>query len=360
VPIQGFVRLRKHQFGRQADFGTKVPATRAYPLSGTPSVELNWTDPDADQGSRDPVAPPYRGAPDLTADLTDNSLAYNNLPIIMAAFFGGDEVPTGGGTAQTWTHLPASLTAEQPDPFTYEFGDDVLTDWYQFGDCILESWEITGPEGLGVLTASQTWRLGSVSSTGSTDSPVTGTVPTPALSVDPTAVLVYLKDMSLYIADDPDDLFAPGSKVSDALHTFVMRGTQEIDQKRFANGTQTFDISAYGPGTRGLEFEGTYAKTADTVGLLSESDKWLSDQAVNRYIGLDFVCTVLAESPSTFYSWRVIMPARYYTREEGDIGGNTTVILNAHAFYDPTDFEGVFSSVVVNTLTEAVLGEAGS
>jgi hypothetical protein len=31
-PIQGFVRLRKHQFGRQGVFGTKVAATRAYPF----------------------------------------------------------------------------------------------------------------------------------------------------------------------------------------------------------------------------------------------------------------------------------------------------------------------------------------
>lgn len=360
MPIQGFVRLRKHQFGRQPAFGTVVPATRAYPFSGTPSVELNWTDPDSDQGSRDPVAPPRREAPDLTAGLNFDQLSYNDLTLIMAAFFGGNEVPVGGGTAKTWTHFPPSATVEQPDPFTYEFGDDVLTDWYQFKDAILESFEITGPEGLGALQATADWRLGGVASTGSTDSPVDGTVPTPDLAVETTAALLYLKDMSIYIADDPDDLFAEPSKVSDALHTMVLRGTQEMDQKRFANGTQSFDVSAYGPGTRGLEFEGTYAKTADTVGLLSESDKWMSDISVNRYIGLQFISTVLAESPSTYYGWDVVMPARYYTRTEGEIGGNTTIVLNAHAFYDPDDFEGVFSSVLVNTLTEAELGEAGS
>ena len=58
MPVfQGFVRLRKHLFGRQPDFGTAVPATRAYPFSGVPSVVLNRTDPDVSTGSLDPVAP---------------------------------------------------------------------------------------------------------------------------------------------------------------------------------------------------------------------------------------------------------------------------------------------------------------
>ena len=68
MPIAGFVRLRKHQFGRQPSFNTKVAATRAYPFSGVPTVDLTWTDPEIDVGSRDLVAAPYRGAPDITAD----------------------------------------------------------------------------------------------------------------------------------------------------------------------------------------------------------------------------------------------------------------------------------------------------
>ena len=67
MPIQGLVRLRKHQFGRQLLPGTNVAATRAYPFSGVPEHELNWTDPEIDAGSRDITAPPFRDAPDLTA-----------------------------------------------------------------------------------------------------------------------------------------------------------------------------------------------------------------------------------------------------------------------------------------------------
>ena len=67
MPIQGFVRLRGHQWSRQAVFGTKVAATRRYPESGLPDVDLGWTDQEVDVGSRDPVAPPYRGPSELTS-----------------------------------------------------------------------------------------------------------------------------------------------------------------------------------------------------------------------------------------------------------------------------------------------------
>ena len=354
MPIQGFTRLRKHQFARQPSFGNKVPATRAYPKTGTPTADLAWTDPEVDAGSRDPVAPPYRGPSDLTADLSDNSLHYNDIPLLMCAFFGGEVVPTGGGTAKTWLHEAASITVDDPDPVTYEFGDDVLTDWFQFGDGILESVEFTGPEGLGPITTSESWRFGSVSSTGSTDSPVEGTVPTPGLSVATDDAIVYLKDMAIYIASDPDNLAS--FQITDALHTFVLRLNQEIDQKRFANGDQSFDIDAYGPGARAIELECTWAKTSQTVGTGSEADHWLSDEAVNRFVQLKFISTVLAQTPSTYYAWTITMPMRYYTREEGEIGGNTTVVLTGHAFYDPDDFEGVFTSELVGTITEAEVG----
>lgn len=354
MPIQGFTRLRKHQLARQPSFSNKVAATRAYPWSGTPSVDLSWTDPDADVGSRDPVAPPYRGAPELTADLTDNSLHYNDVVAMMCAFFGGEEVPVGAGTAKTWTHNAASLTVDDPDPFTYEFGDDVLEDWFQLGGGILESVEFTGPEGLGPLTASMSWRFASAASTGSTDSPVEGTVPTPGLNVATDDAIVYLKDMAIYIADDVASLAA--NRIADALHTFVLRLSQEMDQKRFANGDQSFDIDAYGPGARNIELECTWAKTDQTVGTGSEADDWFSDEAVNRFVQLVFISKVLAQSPSTYYGWTITMPMRYYTREEGEIGGNTTVVLNGHAFYDPDDFEGVFESVLITTIDEATVG----
>jgi hypothetical protein len=184
-------------------------------------------------------------------------------------------------------------------------------------------------------------------------------VPTAGLNVDTSAILVYLKDGAIYISSSEAGLVT--DKVSDALHSFTLRLTQEVDQKRFANGTQSFDVQAYGPGKRGIELECTFAKTADIVGVGSESDSWMSDDSVNRYVRLYFEATALAEDgPPVPYSWDISMPMRYYTRTEGEIGGNTTVVLTGHAFFDDDDFDGVFKSVAVNTLDEAGLGLIGS
>lgn len=358
MPVQGLVRLRKHQFGRQAVFGTEVAATRAYPVKGVPEVELNWTDPDIDEGSLDPVSPPHREKPDLTAPLNFPQLGYNDIPLIMSGFFGGQVVPTGGGTAKTWTHQPASETVDEFDPFIYEFGDDVLTDWYQLRDGIIESFEITVPTGLSVCTADVTWRFGHVASTGSTDAPVVGTVPTPALDLDTESTLLYGKDLGIYIADSVAGLAA--GQIMDAFHSGVIRGSGDIDEKLYANATQEFDTSAYARATRMIEFEYRFAKTADTVGTGSESDDWMSDESVTRYMQWIFTSKVLAQSPSTFYKWTITAPARYYTRTEEDEGGNSVIVLTGHAFFDPEDANYVFKSVLINTLTEAELGLAGS
>src|SRR4026207_1370928 len=103
MPVAGLVRLRKHQFGRQSAFGTKVAAKRAYAFKGVPDNNLNWTDPDADAGAGVGPTPPPRAAPARPAPLTIPSLEYNPLPLILAGFFGGNETPAGAGTAKTWS-----------------------------------------------------------------------------------------------------------------------------------------------------------------------------------------------------------------------------------------------------------------
>jgi hypothetical protein len=358
MPIQGFTRFRKHQFGRQAAFATPVAATRAYPFKGTPTPNLNWTDPDIDVGSLDPEAPPYRVAPDLTAALTDPSLKYNNIPLLMSAIFGGAVDPTGAGAAKTWTHKPASTTPDDVDVYSYEFGDDVTSDWFQFGDGHLESLEITGPDGLGPLSTSMGWRFGSIFSSGSTDSPDVPAVPTAGLNVSQDDAIVYLKDIGIYIADTVAGLAA--AQITDALHSYVLRVNQPWDEKRFANGDQTFDISALGRGARGIELGCTWAKTTDTVGIGSQSDRWLSDGVHNEYVRLVATSTVLIPTTATPYSWQVTMPARIYTRTEGEVGGNSVVVLTAHAYDEPTTFQGVFESVVVCDVDETDLGHMPS
>ena len=165
MPVQGFVRLRKHQFGRQSAWGNAEPATRAYPFSGVPSVNLNWTDPEGDFGSLFPIAAPHREAPDITASLNAPVVNYNDLPLMLAGVFGGDERPTGSGTSQMWAWTPAALTADDFDLFTYEFGDDVTTDWYQLTEGIITQLTFNGPDNLGPVSASMNWLFAQVAST---------------------------------------------------------------------------------------------------------------------------------------------------------------------------------------------------
>lgn len=352
MPIQGQTRLRRHQFGRQQAFGNAVPADRAYPFSGVPDVNLNWTDPEGDFGSLDPIAPPTRGAPEITAPLTAPVVNYNDLPLPLCGFFGGEVSPTGGGTAKTWVHTPASETADPFDHFTYEFGDDVTTDWFQLRDGIVTEVEFSA-ENQGALSSSMSWLFAHAASTGSTDSPVEGAVPT-SLAVDPNAVAVYLKDLSLFIDSLPGDIGE--TQILDALHSFRLRMSQEVDQKRFANGAQAFETHGYGRGARSIELEMTLAKTADTVGTGSESDAWMSDTAVNRFVRLAFESTEFAQtagSPDIPYSWVIDLPLRYYTRGDGEVGGNSVVVLTGHAFFEPVTLDFVAESTVVNTLTAA-------
>jgi hypothetical protein len=349
-PVQGFTRFRRHQFGRQAAFGTAIAAKRAYAFTGVPAYGEPWVDVEVDTGSIDPVVAPTRGPNDLTASLTDPALRYNNIPLMLSAFFGGGVVATGG-PAYTRLYDPASTTVDPLDAFVYEFGDDVLTDWMQMRDGMLESVEFTAPEGKGALTASMSWRFGAMFGSGFTDFPDSPVVPT-ALAVDPNEPIVYGKDLALYIASDPYDLTYSGALISDALHTFTLRLTKQYDAKRWLNGSQSFDVDAWAVTGRTIELECSFAKTTDTVGIGSESDAWYSEQAVDRYIRLYAESTIDADT-GVPNSWDQSFPLRYRTRTEGESGGNSLVVLTGQAFYAADHNIGTYSSEVVNTLADA-------
>ena len=322
----GLVKLRAHQFARQAAFATPLAAKRRYPFTGVPDIDLGWTDPEIDGGSLDPIAAPYREAENLTASLSAPAVYYNDLPLMLSAVFGDEVTPAGAGTGKTWTHQPASLTADNLDLYTYEFGDDLdgtggkPNDWFAFGDGLLESLTITAPEGLGALSAEMGWRFGMVRYEGATESALqpSPAVPTAALSVDSAGTPVYLGNCILSIDSAHGDIGT--TPITDALHSFVLAITPELDVKRLANGNG-FDVSGYGRGPRQIELRLQFAKTADTVGVGSESDAWFSETAINRFVQLEFTSTAVAEtgSPDVPYSWQIRMPLRYYTREDGAV-----------------------------------------
>jgi hypothetical protein len=348
VAIPGLVALRRHLFGRQEAIGVPYTAARAYPFSGTPDSNLNWTDPEGDFGSIDPIAPPTRGLPDLTANLTDNAVAYNNLPLMLASILGGDVEPTGGGASKTWVFTPLSLTVDDIDVFSYQFLDDVEDDAFLLFDGLTESVTFTFPRGLGVVTASMNWRFGSVRYNGATEATLQPeiTVPTPGLTVSTTDIPVMLGDAKLYIDTTPANIGT--TQISDAMYGGQLIISRELDSKRFVNGTG-FDIAGYSSGKRSIELQLDFAKTEDIVGVGSESDAWFSETAVNRHVQLEFTSTVEA-SAGVPYSWAINMPLRYYTRAEDAEGGNSVVQLTGHQFYQATSLSYAFSSTVINTL----------
>jgi hypothetical protein len=348
VAIPGLIALRRHLFGRQEDFGIANTAARAYPFSGVPDVNLNWTDVEGDFGSVDPIAPPYRGAADLTANLTDNAVAYDDLPLMLASILGDDVEPTGGGAAKTWTFQPASLTQDDIDVFSYEFGDDVEEDWFHLFDGLTESITFTFPRGLGPVTASMNWRFGSARYAGASEAALQPdfSIPTAGLTVDSAAIPVYLGDAKLYINDSAGTL--GNTQISDALYGGTLTISRELDQKRFVNGTG-FDLSGYSSGKRNIEFQMDFAKTGDIVGSGSESDAWFSATAVDRFVRLAFTSTSIITGV-TPYSWEIDMPLRYYTRADDAEGGNSVVSLTGHQFYQSATLGYAFKSVVVNKL----------
>jgi len=359
MPIVGLTRNRRHLFGRQTDFGTPVAAVRAYPFSGTPDIDEQWTDPEGDFGSIDPVAAPYRGVGEYGANLSLNPLNYNDLSLLLCGFFGGAVAGAGSpDVTRTWT--PLSLSADPFDVFSYEFGDDAdgsdsdsPNDWFQTADGILSSFTIDSPEtGAGVLTAQAQWMFGTFAYAGSTDNPPSVAIPSIIDVPDTNPTQIYLKDGSIFIDSDPSDI--GGTQLTDSLHKFTLRATQEIDKKYFVNGTQSFAAQGYGHGKRGIEIDLIYAKTPDTVGVGSESDAWSANAAVDRYLTVSFE-SLVEIAPATPYIWSFSMPMRYFTRTEGAIGGNSTVQLTGHAFYEPDTLAYAFTSTLVNTLADADL-----
>lgn len=358
MPVLGLVRLRRHLFARQSGFGSPAPAVRAYPLSSVPVPNLNWTVQEADTGALYPVVPRYKGAPDLNFTLNHNALCYNDLPLMFSAFFGGGITPTGAGTAKTWDWTPDAFGGDDFDPYSYEFGDDAdgtsgkPNDWQQYLDGMLTSLTIDSPEtGGGVMTAALGFKFGDLKYAGSTDIAPASTIPSITDRPDTHPTPVYLKDTSVFMDSDASGIGS--TQLSSAVHKFNLALTQEVDEKRYADGTQSFAVEEYGHGPVQVNLALTYAKTADTVGVGSESDAWSSDVAVDRFIRISTESLIEAETGIP-YSWEFSMPMRYFQREEGNIGNNAVVILTAEAFLDSI-LNFPFQTTVVNTLAAADL-----
>jgi hypothetical protein len=349
VVIQGFVKNRKRQWGHQGSnvslIHTAVAATRVLPWRGVPTINPNWTFEDVDDGTLIGVQAPSQRRWDITSPPA-GPLAYDDIPDLLNPSLHGGVTPTGGGAAKTWTYEPDyEVPANTPlGMVTEQYGDDVLTDWAQLIGGVFETVEISGEVGAGPVQISSTMRFAKANGTGYTDHPVSGTVPTTPLTLDDTPAWVYADDLELFLDNAAAGI--GGTKIENALHTFNLRITNEFDLKSFANGSNTrFQIQGYGRGPVSIELVAQYAKTSQTVGLLSEADKWLLNAPTKRFAEMRFTSPEIITG-TTPYSWVNRLAGFYSVRDDGEIGNNTTLTLTLQAKLDATLGYGIWSRVV--------------
>jgi len=326
----GLVRLRANQIGVQSAFGTAVPATRRVPWRGLVTYDPSRTDPGVDAGSIDPVLKPVGGAPVIELAAT-GPLIYNDLPYRLNAGLKGGVTPTGGGATKTWTYTLASLTADPFQYFTVESGDDQsATDGIQAYGGVIDSFSETMGEDLGVIEFSDTWVFGAAN---------LATDRTGALSVDTSPTFVMGDETFITIDSAAGSIGA--TPVSDALHAATLTISNNLDRKRFANGSNSRrKLAGYGRGARVIELVLTFAKTTATM---AEENTLDDDPVPNRYIQLT------TNSITSPYVYQRGGAFRLFSVADGEIGGNATKVFTYRAYYDST-LTYAYKAVVINTL----------
>lgn len=334
MAIQGLVRLRTNQMGKQGALLTAVAATRRVPWRDVVDYDPTRTDPDVDVGSLDPVIVPYSGFPNITWNPT-GLLMYNELPARLSGGLMGGISATGGGTAKTWTYQIASLTADAFDYWTVESGDETsASDGIQAYGGVADTLEETLEEGLGPWSFSDAWVFAGAN-----------------LATDRTAGLLVDASPTFVMGDETDitmDATAGSigvTPLTDALHAATIRVSNNLDLKRFANGSNgRRKLSGYGRGARVIELVLTFAKTTETMAEAATLD---DEPVPSRFFQVRTVSPTLAQA-ATPYSYTRRGAFRLFTRENGEIGGNTTLILTYRAYYDST-LGYAYRASVVNT-----------
>ena len=334
MPIQGLVRLRTNQIGKQSALLTAVAATRRVPWRDVVDYDPTRTDPDVDVGSLDPVIVPFSGFPNITWNPT-GLVFYNDLPSRLAAGLMGGITATGGGAAKTWTYQVASLTADSFDYFTVESGDDTsATDGIQAYGGVADSLEETMDEGLGPWTFSDAWVFAGAN---------LATDRTGALTVDQTPTIAMGDETDITMDATAGSIGV--TPLTDALHAATIRVSNNLDLKRFANGSNgRRKLSGYGRGARAIDLVLTFAKTTETIAERATLD---DEPVPSRFFQVRTISTILAQA-ATPYSYSRRGAFRLFTAEDGESGGNATIILTYRAYYDST-LGYAYRASVVNT-----------
>ncbi len=334
MPIQGFTRFREHQVGSQTAISSNAVATRVLPYRGPITVNPNREQPDIDEGSLDPITAPFSGAKEIEGSW-EGKLAYNDAPYLFAGLIKAGVTPTGA-TAKSWIFQAASLTADTVQLYSDQWGDDVLTDWINAGGGTIDSLELGFDEDLGA------WDVNADLVYANAD---VGGGPTGGLTLDSAPTWVYGADTEVYV----DTAFGSigTTKWTDAIHGVSWNFNNNLDRKRFANGSNTrFNLAGYGRGAREIELELRVAKTAATIAERATID---DDPAPARFIETKISSPVIITG-STPYSMTVRSPMRLMSAEDDEIGGNSVIVLTYRGFYN-ADLGYAIRAAVVNTLS---------
>jgi hypothetical protein len=322
MPIAGFVRFRAHQWGKQSALLTAVPATRVMAWRGAIEINPAREFPDVDTGSLEPNLPPLEGAKEVTATL-EGPTSFNDLTYVYAAGVKGGETPTTSSTSRTWDFDPASLTADSFDYFTDEWGDDTTaTDGIRAYGGVANSFTLSFDNDLGVWQTS----LDMIYANADMAQAETG-----ALTIDSAPIWMYGADTEVYLDSAAGSIGT--TKLTDAIHGASVQVNNNLDQKRFANGSNSrFALAGFGRGEREITIELTVAKTTATMAERATLD---DSPVPTKYIEIKTTSPSLAAAGIP-YSNRMRFAAKLLTATDGEIGGNTTIVLTYRAVYDST------------------------
>lgn len=335
MPIQGFTRLRYSQIGKQTVIGTSVAATRRLPWRDILDVNPNRTDPDVDTGTLDPAIIPYPAAKEVRWSPT-GLLTFDDLPYRLSAGLLGGVTPTGAGP-YTWTYTLASLTADDFDYFTVETGDDTAaSDGIEGFGGVANVLNEEMPEDLGPWNFNDEWYF--AGATLATDK-------TGALTVDDTPAFVFGADTVVYMDSAAGSIGI--TPITDAVHAVSINVNNNLDEKRFANGSNVrFDLAGYGRGPREIELVLTLAKTTATMAEAATLD---DSPVPQRFFKVSTTSTEIAGGV-TPYRYDRLGCFTLRSREDGEIGGNSTIILTYRAMYNST-LTYAYKAVCVNALS---------
>lgn len=336
--IQGFTRFRKHQIGKQSVILTAVPATRVVPYSGPIVINPNRTDPQVDTGSLDPILDAYLGAFAYTTSWAGTgALAYNDLPYVIAASWKGGVTPTLSSGAYTWTFQAASLTADNFEYLTDEWGDDQnATDGLQGVGGVINDYSMGFPDTLGAWDVNANLVFANVNE---------ATARTGGLVLDQNPTWLYGGD-TLVALDTASGSFGI-TPLTDDVHSAMITVNNNLDLKRFANGSNSMlRLAGYGRGNRTMEVKIIRAKTAASM---AERNTLNANPTPNRYCQLATTSSTII-SGAIKYSSTINVPVRLFAVADGAIGNNSTLEFTYHSFYDSTAGYA-YKHVIVNSLS---------